>query len=179
MSGKVSQAFNLVQRVHKIHVNANLKELRDKHPDLQNDSGAMPETYSIKFDPTGTPVVHGPRRQPASLLKIVAKLKEMENEGHLAKVTQPTDWVHSVVVSSGGENIRIFLDPGDLNKAVKQEHCPVPTVEEMAAKIPDFKVFTVLDAKSGFLQMKLDYECSLLTTMNTRMKPFLVPCFCN
>ena len=179
LSGKVCQAFNLVQLVHKIHVDANLKELRDKHQDLQNASGAMPETYFIKFDPTATSVVHGPRRQPASLLKIVAKLKEIENEGHLAKVTQPTDWVNYVVVSSRGENIRICLDPGDVNKEVKREHCPVPTVEEMAAKIPDFKVFTVLDAKSGFLQMKLDYECSLLTTMHTRMKPFVVPCFCN
>ena len=128
----------------------------------------MPGTYSIKIDPTATPVVHGPRTQPDALLpKIVAKLKEMEKGGHLAKVTQPTDWVNSMVVSSRGEKIRICLDPGDLNKAVKREHYPIPTVEEIAAKIPDAKVFTVLDAKSGYLQMKLDYESSLLTTMNT------------
>ena len=115
-----------------------------------------------------TAVVHGPRRQPAALLpKIIAKLKEMEKEGHLAKVSQLTDWVNSMVVSSRGEKIRICLDPGDLNKAVKREHYPIPTVEEIVAKIPEAKVFTVLDAKSGYLQMKLDYESSLLTTMNT------------
>ena len=34
------------------------------------------------------------------------------------------------------------------------------------AKIPDAMYFTVLNAKSGYLQMKLDYESSLLTTMN-------------
>ena len=168
LSGKVCQALNLVHRVHKVHVDPNLKELLDQHPDLESASGAMPGTYSIKIDPTATPVVHGPRRQPAALLpKIVAKLKEMEQEGHLAKVTQPTDWVNSMVVSTRGEKIRICLDPGDLNKAVKREHYPIPTVEEIAAKIPDAKVFTVLDAKSGYLQMKLDYESSLLTTMNT------------
>ena len=145
-----------------------LKELLNQHPDLQNASGVMPGTYSIKIDPTATPVVHGPRRQPAALLpKIASKLKEMEREGHLAKVTQPTDWVNSMVVSSRGDKIRICLDPGDLNKAVKREHYPTPTVEEISAKIPDAKVFTVLDAKSGYLQMKLDYESSLLTTMNT------------
>ena len=59
-----------------------------------------------------------------------------------------------MVVSSRGEKIRICLDPGNLNKAVKQEHYPIPTVEEIAPKIPDAKVFTVLDAKSGYLQMK-------------------------
>ena len=128
------------------------------------------ERYSIKIDPKATPVVHGARRQPAALLlKIIAKLKEMEKEGHLAKVSQPTDWVNSMVVSSRGEKIRIYLDPGDLNKAVKREHYPILTVEELdiVAKIPETKVFTVLHAKSGYLQMKLDYEASLLTTMNT------------
>ena len=128
----------------------------------------MPGTYYIKMNPTAKPVVHGPRRQPAALLpKIVDKLKEMEREGHLAKVMQPTDWVNSMVVSSRGENIRNCLDPADLNKAFKHEHYPIPTVEEIVAKIPDATVFTVLDAKSGYLQMKLDYESSLPTTMNT------------
>ena len=170
LSGKVCQALNVVQRVHKLqaHVDPNLKELLDQYPDLQSASGAMPGTYSIKIDPKATPVVHGPRRQPAALLpKIIANLKEMEKEGHLAKVSQPTDWVNSMVVSSRGEKIRICLDPGDLNKAVKREHYPIATVEEIVAKIPEAKVFTVLDAKSGYLEMKLDYESSLLTTMNT------------
>ena len=166
LSGKACQSLNLVQRVHQL--DTDLKELLDRHSDLENASGAMPGTYSIKIDPTAKPVVHGPRRQPAALLpKIVDKLKEMEKEGHLAKVMQPTDWVNSMVVSSRGEKIRICLDPADLNKAVKREHYPIPTVEEIVAKIPDATVFAVLDAKSGYLQMKLDYESSLLTTMNT------------
>ena len=84
---------------------------------------------------------------------------------------QPTDWVNSMVnsmvVSSRGENIRICLDPADLNKVVKCEHYPIPTVEEIVAKIPDATVFTVLYAKIRYLQMKLDYESSLLTTVNT------------
>ena len=57
LSGKVCQALDLVQRVHKIDVS--LKELLNQHPDLQNASGVMPGTYSIKIDPTATPVVHG------------------------------------------------------------------------------------------------------------------------
>ncbi len=119
----------------------------------------MPGTYSIKIDPKVSSVVHGSRRQPAALLpNITHKLKEMENEGHIAKVTQPTDWVNSMVVARKGEKIRNCLDPSDLNKAVKREHYPIPTVEEIAAKIPDAKAFSVLDAKNGYLQMKIDYE---------------------
>jgi len=72
-----------------------------------------------------------------------------------------------MVVSTRGEKLRICLDPGYFKKAVKREHYPIPTVEEIVAKIPEPKVFTVLDAKGVYLQMKLDYESSLLTTMNT------------
>ena len=103
LSGKVCQALNLVQRVHNICADADLEELLDQHPDLQSASGAMPGTYSIKIDPTGTPIVHGPARQPAALMsKIFAKLKELEKERHLAKVTQPTIWWCQVEVRRSG-----------------------------------------------------------------------------
>ena len=101
--------------------------------------------------------------------------KSRRNSNHLAKVTQPTDWVNSMVVSNRGNKIRICLDPSDLNKTVKREHYPIPTVEEIVAKIPDAKYFTVLDAKSGYLQMKLDYESSLLRTMNTPLDRYRWP----
>jgi len=45
-----------------------------------------------------------------------------------------------MVVSSQGEKIQICSDSGDLNKAVKKEHYPIPTVKEIAVKIPDAKV---------------------------------------
>jgi hypothetical protein len=165
-SGKMCKALNLVKRIHEI--DHNLKDLLIQHPDLENATGSMPGTYSIKIDLTVTSVVHGPRRQPAALLpKITSKLKELEKEGHLAKVTQPTDWVNSMVVAQKGQKIRICIDPSDQNKAIKREHYPTKTVEEITTKIPGAKVFSVLDAKSGYLQMKIDYESSLLTTMNT------------
>ena len=99
--------------------------------------------------------------------KIVSKLKEMVADGHIAKVKEPTDWVSSMVVVEKNDKIRICLDPRDLNKAIRREHYPTPAVEDIVASIPDAKVFTVIDAKSAFLQIKIDYESSLLTTFNT------------
>jgi len=43
----------------------------------------------------------------------------------------------------------------------------MPTVEEVLPKLAKAKVFTVLDAKGGFHQVKLDKESSLLTTFWT------------
>lgn len=62
---------------------------------------------------------------------------------------------------------RICIDPKDLDRAIKQPHYPLPTVEEVATSPSKAKVFSVLDAKSGFWQVPLDEASSRLTTFNT------------
>ena len=41
------------------------------------------------------------------------------------------------------------------------------TIEEIVAEMPETKLFSVLDATSGYWQMKLDEESSKLCTFNT------------
>lgn len=77
-----------------------------------------------------------------------------------------------MVVSTRKDKIRVCLDPTDLNVSVKREHYPMKTIEEIVSKIPEYPIFSVLDAKSGFLQMVLDYKSSKLTTMNTPIGRF-------
>ena len=91
----------------------------------------------------------------------------MEREGHITKVKTPTEWVNSMTVVAKGDKVRICLDPKDLNKQIKREHYPMRTVEQIVSEIPNAKVFSTLDAKSGFLQIKLTEESSYLTTFNT------------
>ena len=54
--------------------------------------------------------------------------------------------------------LRICIDPRDINKAVKREHYPWPTktVEEVVARMPNAKIFSVLDDSSGFWQIELE-----------------------
>ena len=63
--------------------------------------------------------------------------------------------------------IRICIDPRDLNEAIKREHYPMKTIEEVVAEIPGAKVFSTLDAKSGFWQIKLNEASSKLCTFNS------------
>ena len=55
------------------------------------------------------------------------------------------------------------LDPRDLNKAVKHAHYPLPLLEDVASRLHKAKIFSVFDAKTGFLQIKLDEKSSVLT----------------
>lgn len=63
-----------------------------------------------------------------------------------------------------GENIRTCIDPQELNKGILRENYPISTIEEVVSEIPGAKV---LDAKSAYMQIGLDYESSLLTTFHT------------
>ena len=94
------------------------------------------------------PVVHAPRRFPIAIRELVQEeLDEMEAEGIIAKVAEPTPWVSSmVVVRKKNGDVRICIDPRDLNKAVKRCHYPMPTMEEIVARLPRAKIFSVLDA---------------------------------
>ena len=77
-----------------------------------------------------------------------------------------------MVVSLKKDKVRICIDPSDLNKAIKREHHPMKAIEEVVSNMPGAKVFSVLDAKFGFLQIKLDQESSMLTTFNTPIGRF-------
>ena len=99
----------------------------------------------------------------------------------IAKVDQPTDWVSSMLAvrkptmgQDGKADIRICLDPKDLNGAIKRENFPMPTVEEVATRLNGAKVFSVFDASNGFWQVELDQASSLFTTLNT---PFVRYCW--
>ena len=91
-----------------------------------------------------------------------------EEKGIITTVEQPTKWVNPViVVRKPNRDVRICLDPVDLNKAVKREHYPLKMVEEVAASMSEAKVFSTLDATSGFYKIKLAEESTWLTTFNT------------
>lgn len=53
---------------------------------------------------------------------------------------------------------RIYLDLGDLNRAIKRHHYPMPTVDEALAKQGGAIIFSKLDAASGYRQMRHSYD---------------------
>ncbi|VDI10628.1 Hypothetical predicted protein [Mytilus galloprovincialis] len=92
----------------------------------------------------------------------------MEDIGVIFKQQEPTQWVNSMVtVIKPNGKIRICIDPRDLNKAILREHYPLKTVEEVISQMPNAKVFSKLDATSGFWHIQLDEPSSKLCTFNT------------
>ena len=88
--------------------------------------------------------------------------------GVIKKCTEPTAWVHSLVVAKKKNNkLSVYLDPSDLSRAVMREHFPMQTKEDVISRMPSAKVFSVLDANhAGFWQVKLAMDSSKLATFN-------------
>ena len=63
-----------------------------------------------------------------------------------------------VVVQKPTGAVRLCIDPRDLNLAIKRPHYPTKTIEEVASRLQGAKIFSILDAESGFWQLKLDDE---------------------
>ena len=144
--------------------NAILEEFKDVFEGL----GELPGDYKIITDETVKPKVHPPRRVPiAPRPKIKEKLKELAQRKVITPVTEPAEWVSSMLAVIKPNKIRICLDPRDLNEAIKREHCQMPTIEEVATRLNRAKLFTIVDAKDGFWQKRLDLEFSYKTTFNT------------
>ena len=79
-----------------------------------------------------------------------------------------------VVVPKRSGAVCICVDLKPLNKSVLREPHPIPKVDETLAKSSGAKIFSKLDADSGFWQIPLAKESRPLTTFIT---PFGRYCF--
>ena len=63
--------------------------------------------------------------------------------------------------------LRIWLDPKDLNRAIKRNHHVTPTLEELTHKFAGSTIFSKVDAQHGYRSVVLEEESSMLTTFNS------------
>ncbi|XP_056013214.1 uncharacterized protein K02A2.6-like [Ostrea edulis] len=96
------------------------------------------------------------------------KALEKLEESCIIVAVEATDWVNSlVIVEKKNGNLRLCLDPKDLNKAIKRQHFKIPTVQEIASQLNGKSLYTILDEKDGYHQVELDTETSYLCTFQT------------
>ena len=169
------EALAIVSLVEPVTVQSN--SIIQKFPKLFQGLGKLKDNYCIKLQSDAQPyALTTPRRVAIPLLpKVEAELNRIQKLGVIEKIEQPTDWCSGmVVVPKANGKVRICVDLTKLNKSVQRERHILPSVEQTLAQIGGAKIFTKLDANSGFWQVELSQESSLLTTFIT---PFGRFCF--
>ncbi|MEW8560660.1 MAG: RNase H-like domain-containing protein, partial [Candidatus Thiodiazotropha sp.] len=145
------------------------EKVLEEYPDMFKGVGLFPGECTIHVDPSIPPIVHPPRRVPVALRdKIKQELDRMVEQDIICKVTEPTQWVSSLVYpQKPNGKLRICLDPKDLNNAIKRPHYPLKTLDDILPRLTGAKFFSKLDARSGYWSIKLTTESSYLTCFNT------------
>ncbi|XP_045782686.1 uncharacterized protein K02A2.6-like [Maniola jurtina] len=135
----------------------------------QGGLGCLPPVCRLKLQDNAVPCVDPPRKVPFGLYsKLKEELDRMSEMNVIEKVTHPTEWVNSVVVTvKKSGQLRICLDPRNLNKYIIREHYPLKSIDEIRSILKGASYFSHLDAFSGFWMLKLDSASSDLCTFQT------------
>ena len=87
----------------------------------------------------------------------------MQSLGIVGRVTEPTSWFSSfVIIQEPKGQIRVCIDPKDLDKVRRRSRYLNPTHEDIVPELAMAKVFSVVDAKNGFWHVELDDDSSHL-----------------
>ena len=127
------------------------------------------------------PVQKAARRVPIAVeAKFKAELDSMVAQGILSPYLAETgsrnlstfrnapEWLNSfVIVRKPNGDIRVCLDPTDLNKAIVRPVCNSHTIDDVVHLLRDAKYFAVFDGTKGFFHVPLDEESKRLTAMLT------------
>ena len=160
--------LNLVKRV--LNINREPEKFSpDEFDDRFEGLGCLPGKHHITLKPDAHTVQHACRKVPFPIRnQLKEELDRMEAMNVITKVDEPTEWVSSlVIVEKKNGKLRICLDPRDLNRAIMREHYKLPSREEIASQFTGAKIFSKLDASSGFWQVQLDDASSRLCTFIT------------
>ena len=146
-----------------------MKDFKKLYPNSFDRLGSLKGAYNIRVDPTVKPATHARRKVPIKSKEAIDKeLDYLIEEEIITEQVEPTPWVSSVTFprKPNGE-VRVCLDPSNLNQAIIREHHKPMTVEEIAHELAGATVYTKANALKAFLQIHLTYEASLLTTFNS------------
>ena len=151
-----------------------MEDLKKLYPNSFDRLGSLKGAYNIRVDPTVKPAMHARRKVSIESKEAIDKeLDYLIEEEIITEQVEPTPWVSSVTFprKPNGE-VRVCLDPSNLNKAIIREHHKPMTVEEIAHELARATVYTKADALKAFLQIHLTHEASLLTTFNSHRDGF-------
>ncbi|UYV60281.1 K02A2.6-like [Cordylochernes scorpioides] len=171
LSCRASEILGLVRRINIVEDHAPTKlDPMLKFPKLFTGLGKIDIPYEIKLKEGAKPYsIYTPRRVPIPLMKeLQMELERMTANGVIEKVEGSSEWCSPMVlVAKPSGKLRICVDLSILNKNILREIHPIPVVEHTLAQLKGAKLFTKLDANSGFWQIPLSSESSALTTFIT------------
>jgi hypothetical protein len=154
------------------------------YPDVfPNELPGMPPDRDIEFaielQPGTAPISKRPYRMPpAELAELKKQLQELLDKGFIRPSTSP--WgCPALFVKKKDESLRMCVDYRPLNVATIKNKYPLPRIDVLFDQLVGAKVFSKIDLRSGYHQIKICASDIPKTAFSTRygLYEFLVMSF--
>ena len=133
-----------------------VKEFSDVFPD---DISGLPSDRAIEFVieliPGTKPISFPPYRiAPANLKELKAQLEELLSKGFIRPSISP--WGAPVLfVNKKDGSLRLCIDYRQLNRATIRNQYPLPRIDELFDQLQGSRVYSKIDLRSGYHQLKV------------------------
>lgn len=162
------EKLGLIKRIYAVRQSE--KEMFIKsNLDVFQGMGCFVQYLDIQVKPNSIPVVKPAGRIPLSLCtRVKEELQKMVEKGIIEQVDGPIERASNlVIVEKKSGQLRLCIDPQDLNADILLENYTIPSFESITPQIANKRYFTVLDLKEGFWQVALSPRASELCVFST------------
>ncbi|GJY75931.1 putative reverse transcriptase domain-containing protein [Tanacetum coccineum] len=146
--------------------------VRDFPKVFPEDLPGLPLTRQVEFQidlvPGAAPVAHAPYRlTPFEMKELSEQLKELSDKGFIRPSYSP--WGASVLfVKKKYRSFRMCIDYWELNKLTVKNRYPLPRIDDLFDQLQGSSVYSKIDLRPGYHQLRVREEDILKTAFRTR-----------
>ncbi|GKC77243.1 putative reverse transcriptase domain-containing protein [Tanacetum coccineum] len=146
--------------------------VRDFPEVFPEDLSGLPPTRQVEFQidliPGVAPVARAPYRlAPSEMKELSEQLKELSDKGFIRPSSSP--WGAPVLfVKKKDGSFRMCIDYRELNKLTVKNRYPLPRIDDLFDQLQGSSVYSKIDLRSGYHQLRVREEDILKTAFRTR-----------
>ncbi|GJW15618.1 putative reverse transcriptase domain-containing protein [Tanacetum coccineum] len=139
---------------------------------LPEDLPGLPPTRQVEFQidliPGAAPVARAPYRlAPSEMKELSEQLKELSDKGFIRPSSSP--WGAPVLfVKKKDGSFRMCIDYRELNKLTVKNRYPLPRIDDLFDQLQGSSVYSKIDLRSGYHQLRVREEDIPKTAFRTR-----------
>ncbi|GJT10115.1 putative reverse transcriptase domain-containing protein, partial [Tanacetum coccineum] len=146
--------------------------VRDFPEVFPEDLSGLPPTRQVEFQidlvPGAAPVARAPYRlAPSEMKELSEQLQELSDKGFIRPSSSP--WGAPVLfVKKKDGSFRMCIDYRELNKLTMKNRYPLPRIDDLFDQLQGSSVYSKIDLRSGYHQLRVREEDILKTAFRTR-----------
>ncbi|GKB90687.1 putative reverse transcriptase domain-containing protein [Tanacetum coccineum] len=146
--------------------------VRDFSEVFPEDLPGLPPTRQVEFQidlvPGAAPVARAPYRlAPSELQELSTQLQELSDKGFIRPSSSPWGALVLFVKKKDG-SFRMCIDYRELNKLTVKNRYPLPRIDDLFDQLQGSSVYSKIDLRSGYHQLRVRDEDIPKTAFRTR-----------